>query len=161
MPNAAVRRQLCQEETEGYDANLTFDVNEYLIQSWPKLTFKNRQSIWTIFQEDIDFNDIENQIDDYIEEHFPNLEKAVEEDDDDDDDDEDESVYDDLYDAIWYYVQDGWDGFEDEEVLDELVVKMIEWLDTCVDEYWDDDEDDTDETVDTQSETNDENTSVN
>jgi len=68
MSARSERRALYHEHDDNYDPCVSVDVNEYLIDSWPGLTKKQRQSIWTIAQEDDDFDydPIYDQIDDII-----------------------------------------------------------------------------------------------
>ena len=57
MPrNAAERRALFYEEQSDYDPFLGVDVNEYLIEEWPKMTLKQRKAIWSYCQADEDFD---------------------------------------------------------------------------------------------------------
>lgn len=59
------RRALYYENDSEYDPNIVFDINEYLITNWPKLSLKNRRSVWTICQnnDDFDLSSIEDQVD--------------------------------------------------------------------------------------------------
>lgn len=59
------RRALFYENDSNYDPNIVFDINEYLITNWPKLSLKNRKSIWTNCQnnEDFDLSSLEDQVD--------------------------------------------------------------------------------------------------
>lgn len=59
------RRALFYENDAEYDPNIVFDINEYLITNWPKLSLKNRKSIWTICQnnDDFDLSSLEEQVD--------------------------------------------------------------------------------------------------
>lgn len=57
MPrNSAERRALFYEEQSDYDPFLGVDVNEYLIEEWPKMTLKQRKAIWSYCQSDEDFD---------------------------------------------------------------------------------------------------------
>ena len=62
------RRSLYYESDEGFDPSLLVDVNEYLIENWPTLTLKQRTSVWSLCQndEDFDYESIHNQIDDWV-----------------------------------------------------------------------------------------------
>ena len=64
MPDVSRRRQLVLEDAE-LDFSVSLDVNEYLIENWPTLTFANRKSVWSICDndEDFDWSSIEDQID--------------------------------------------------------------------------------------------------
>ena len=100
MGATSERRALTYEDNDSYDPNITVDINEYLIENWPTLTLKNRTSVWTLCQndEDFDLDSIYNQIDDWVyqlaeDDPNVNLGKVDEDDDedyDDDDDDDDE-----------------------------------------------------------------------
>ena len=147
MSNAANRRQLAQEDIEGFDCCLTFDVNEYCIENWPTLGFKNRQSVWASLQNDDDFDwtSIEEQIDEFIYEEAERNPKFVidtTEQQTDEDDDEDDELTDSLKDAISAYVLANWDDMDQEEddVLEDLFEYLVTTIDEAVDEYFDDDE---------------------
>ena len=57
MPrNSAERRALFSEEQSDFDPFLGVDVNEYLIENWPKLTLKQRKAVWSYCQADEDFD---------------------------------------------------------------------------------------------------------
>ncbi len=91
------RRALYYEDNEEFDPSISVDVNEYLIEQWPTLTLKNRTSVWTLCQndEDFDFDSIYEQIDDWVytlAEEDPNVDLG--EDDEDDEDEEDEEDFD-------------------------------------------------------------------
>ena len=62
------RRSLYYESDDGFDPSLSVDVNEYLIENWPTLTLKQRTSVWSLCQndEDFDYDSIHNQIDDWV-----------------------------------------------------------------------------------------------
>ena len=62
------RRSLYYEDDEKYDPYLSLDVNEYLISEWPTLSLKQRRGVWTLAQndEDFDWSSVEEQIDDYV-----------------------------------------------------------------------------------------------
>ena len=96
------RRALSYEDNDDYDPNITVDINEYLIENWPTLTLKQRTSVWSLCQndEDFDLESIYEQIDDWVyqlAEDDPNVELGEDEEDDtsgvgfgEDEDDEDE-----------------------------------------------------------------------
>jgi len=62
------RRSLYYESDEDFDPTISVDVNEYLIETWPTLTLKQRNSVWSLCQndEDFDYESIHNQIDDWV-----------------------------------------------------------------------------------------------
>ena len=69
MPrNPSERRALYYEEQSDFDPFIGLDVNEYLIEDWPKLTLKQRKAVWSACQknEDFDWSSIYEQIDDAV-----------------------------------------------------------------------------------------------
>ena len=149
MGDAARRRQLVQNDIEEFDCCLTFDVNEYCIETWPSLTFKNRQSTWATLQndEEFDWSAVENQIDVFVKSEF-----SVSADTKSETDDEPETSVDTLNSALYDYVVEYWEGLEDED-LDELTEFLITTIDEAVDAYFDDDE--TEDTTNDEDESND------
>ena len=149
MGDAARRRQLVQNDIEEFDCCLTFDVNEYCIEAWPSLTFKNRQSTWATLQNDdeFDWSAVENQIDVFVQSEF-----SVSADTKSETDNEPETSVDTLNSALYDYVVEYWEGLEDED-LDELTEFLITTIDEAVDAYFDDDE--TEDTTNDEDESND------
>ena len=69
MPrNPSERRALYYEEQSDFDPFIGLDVNEYLIEDWPKLTLKQRKAVWSACQknEDFDWSSVYEQIDDAV-----------------------------------------------------------------------------------------------
>ena len=68
MGAKAERRSLYYETDDGFDPSLSVDVNEYLIENWPTLTLRQRTSVWSLCQndEDFDYESIHSQIDDWV-----------------------------------------------------------------------------------------------
>jgi len=69
MPrNSAERRALFYEEQSDFDPFLGVDVNEYLIEDWPKLTLKQRKAVWSHCQtsDDFDWDSVWEQVDQTI-----------------------------------------------------------------------------------------------
>lgn len=69
MPrNSAERRALFYEEQSDFDPFIGVDVNEYLIENWPKLTLKQRKAVWSYCQldEDFDWEPVLEQVDSTI-----------------------------------------------------------------------------------------------
>ena len=66
--NSAERRALFYEEQSDFDPFLGVDVNEYLIEDWPKLTLKQRKAVWSHCQadDDFDWNSVWEQVDQTI-----------------------------------------------------------------------------------------------
>ena len=150
MSNAANRRQLVQNDIEEFDCCLTFDVNEYCIENWPTLTFKNRQSVWASLQndEDFDWTTVEDQIDDFIEEEAERNPKFVidttEEETDEDDEEEDDEVLD-LKEALLAYLLVAYEDLQDEEedVMEDLLEELITTIDEATEDYFNGDDDET------------------
>ena len=142
MGDAARRRQLVQNDIEDFDCCLTFDVNEYCIENWPTLSFKNRQSVWSSLQcdEEFDWSKVESQIDRFVKEEsktnprfvLPDTENEI---------DEDSEETDDLKDALYNYVFAYWDDMDQksDEHLEELFTHLVTTIDEAVDDYYADD----------------------
>jgi len=62
------RRTLYYECDDTFDPNIVFNINEYLIEYWPKLSLKARTSVWTIVKDDdeFDLSSIQEQINDAV-----------------------------------------------------------------------------------------------
>ena len=56
MGRKSERRALYYQDDPDYDPFIGVDVNEYLIQNYEGLTLKQRKAIWTLCQNDEDFN---------------------------------------------------------------------------------------------------------
>ena len=161
MSNAANRRQLVQEDIENFDCCLTFDVNEFCINNWPTLTFKNRQSVWSSLQNDenFDWSSVEEQINVYIESESKTNQRFVIPDTEEETDDEvteEEEAQEDLENALHNYLLAQWEGMDEEEddVLEDIVDYLITTIDEAVDDYFEDDDEEPDE------ESNDEDKSI-
>ena len=138
MGAAAERRALLLESNDDYNPFLTIDINEYLIEEFPTLTAKQRQSVWHLCQndEDFDYESIHDQIDDWVFEYAesdpnvvlddsPSTDEEDEEVDDQDEDDLDSLVYVD----VEAYLQDNYDGFDEDEIpyLAELITYKFDY----------------------------------
>ena len=68
MGRVSERRALFYESDPDFDPFVGVDVNEYLIEHWPKLNLKQRKGVWTTaqFDEDFDYESIYDQIDQYV-----------------------------------------------------------------------------------------------
>lgn len=101
------RRTLYYESDDEFDPTICVDINEYLIENWPTLTLKQRTSVWTLCQddEDFDYESIHDQIDDWViqladgdpnvdlgEDDLDEDDADVDEVDEDEDEDEDDSL---------------------------------------------------------------------
>lgn len=137
MATAAHRRQLIQSEIEGFDPCLTFDVNEYCIETWPTLTAKNRQTVWSSLQrsEEFDWSPIIDQIDQFIYEEAERNPRFVIPDTESEIDDDDESP---LCSALWNYACENWDGLEDQsqDKIDGLFEKLITTIDEVLNDFF-------------------------
>lgn len=168
MGRFSERRALYYEDEDGHDPSLSIDVNEYLIENYEAISLKQRRSIWSLCQndEDFDYSSIEEQIDswvikfaktdptmnvtkkitDYIDpselEDKEYDEEEYDEDEEDDEDYEDETVYVDVRE----YLEDKFEDIPEEEIQEIVQVAqayidytpIIEQLDVIVDEYYDD-----------------------
>lgn len=142
MGAAAERRALLLESNDDYNPFLTIDINEYLINEFPTLTAKQRQSVWYLCQndEDFDYESIHDQIDDWVFEYAesdPNVvldasssTEEEEEEEDQEDDDQDEYNLDSLvYVDVEAYLQDNYEGFEEDDIpyLTELITFKFDY----------------------------------
>ena len=148
MPNNE-RRNLYYAFDEGHDPSITLDVNEYLIDEWPTLSLKARRAVWTVCQnnEDFDLSAIEDQIDDAVytcAEQNPELGIELPDDDEEDEDSDDEDLKDALHDFVSNYYDEDLDDEELQEYVDDLFTMTLEYLDG---EDGDDSESDDDETL--------------
>ena len=136
MGAASERRALLLEADDSYDPFLTVDINEYLIEEFPTLTEKQRQSVWHLCQNDDDFDldSIHEQIDNWVYKYAEsdpnvNLDQNEEEEDEDadfdeesdDDDDDETSVSVDLV----SYLQENYDEIDEEDM--SYMVGVIIW----------------------------------
>jgi len=140
------RRNLYYEFDDNYDPNIIFNINEYLIENWPKLSLKARTSVWTLVKDDDDFDlsVIEEQIDDAVidfastdpkyandpdfhydeedeDEEDEEDDEDYEEDEEDDDDDEDEDDDDDedvtgFAVNVAAYIEDAWPSLTEDQI---------------------------------------------
>ena len=116
------RRQLYYEADQEFDPFIKLDVNEYLIETWPQLSLKQRTSVWTLAQndEEFDFSFIQDQIDEFVyqlaetdktielppqedDENEEFLESALEQNDDEEESDDDGLFYIDVFDYLETY----------------------------------------------------------
>ena len=69
MGRSSERRALYYEDDPDYNPFVGVDVNEYLIEHHKTLTLKQRRSVWTLCQQDEDFNfdPIYEEIDAWVE----------------------------------------------------------------------------------------------
>lgn len=151
MPDVTRRRHLVQEDKDDFDCCLTFDVNEYLIDNWPTLTFRNRQSVWSICQNDdeFDWDVVEDQIIDCIYDLAEQDSTVVlpEEDDseEEDDEDSDDEFYDDVISSVSNYIEYFYDEMEEES--EDFASFVIDKLDDLLSEYYESEDEDEEETT--------------
>ena len=104
MATKAERRALFLETDENHDAYIGIDVNEYLIETFPSLTLRQRRAIWTRAQNEdlIDFSVLEDQIDQVLVLHAERDQSIdlslcfCDDDEDEDEDDEQEEEEEDV-----------------------------------------------------------------
>ena len=100
MTSATERRALYYENDDSHDPMISVDINEYLIEEWPKLTLAQRKAVWTLCQndEEFDFDPIYEQIDTMVVQ-LAETDKTIDLSDveiiDDDEEDEYEDEYED------------------------------------------------------------------
>ncbi len=155
MGAASERRALLMEANDDYDPYLTIDVNEYLIEEWPTLTAKHRQSVWHLCQtdEDFDYDTIHDQIDEKVyiyAESNPMVVLGDEDEDEsetegdeelDDEDLDDEESDDNIFEFMFAYLEDYWSELSEdqmESISNSLVDKQEElsdFLDAFVYDY--------------------------
>ena len=148
MPDVTRRRHLVQEDKEDFDCCLTFDVNEYLIDNWPTLTFRNRQSVWSICQnnDEFDWDVVEDQIIDCIYDLAEADSTVVlPEEEDGDEDEEDDSFYDDVISSVSNYIEYTYEDMEEES--EDFAYFVIDKLDDLLTEYYESDDEDEEETT--------------
>jgi hypothetical protein len=123
MSASSERRALLLEADDSYDPFLTIDVNEYLIENYPTLTAKNRQSVWHLCQndEDFDYDSIHDQIDDWVYEYAESNPEVVLEDSSDADEEEEEEedtadIESLVYVDVEEYLQDNYDEIDEDEM---------------------------------------------
>ena len=164
MATRAERRALYFSEDDSYDPFVGVDVNEYLIDEWPKLNERQRRAIWTKLQnETFDDSDVLEQIDDAVlvlAATEPNLKDDPdfqyddeEEDDEDDEDDVDMEGY------LWIdpdeYITDEYGSQIDEEDKQELCEHILDnadyfyelieqAIDQLIADYYEDEEEEED-----------------
>ena len=144
MSDTLRRRRLVIEDKE-LDCCLSYDVNEYLIKEYPTLSYKQRQSVWSICQNDdtFDWSDVEAQLDDTVLE-LAETDPAVVLPPEDLTAEEDEDTFNDFVDALGNYLVDYWDDVEED--VDELTDLIIANIDMIVEDFYtDDDEDESDD----------------
>ena len=71
------RRSLYYEDDPDYDPFVGVNVNEYLIETYPTMTLKQRRAVWTLCQSDgeFDFDPVYEEIDAWVEYVLENASK--------------------------------------------------------------------------------------
>ena len=131
MGAASERRALLLEADDTYNPYLTIDINEYLIDEFPTLTAKHRQSVWHLCQndEDFDYDSIHDQIDDWVYEYAESNPDVVLDEPEDDDselaEESDEEIETYLSIDVETYLQDNYDEIDEDELI--YLVELITW----------------------------------
>ena len=124
------RRALYNEDDETYDPYISLDVNEYLIDKYPMLSLKRRRSVWSICQNDanFDYSSIEHQINQCVRKlavkdmtiELPPNEQV-------------------MVDLVRKYLEISWEDIPAEDY-DELIDHLIDGLDMLVEDYYEETE---------------------
>ena len=141
MPDVSRRRQLVLEDAE-LDFSVSLDVNEYLIENWPTLTFANRRSVWSncTNDEDFDWSSVEDQIDQAVYD-LADTDSSVVIPEDDGGVDVDDDYEEEFTQALLEYLSSAWDDWDNvEDDIDDLASIIIDKITEAVDEYYDEDE---------------------
>ena len=142
MPDVNRRRQLVLEDAE-VDYSVSLDVNEYLIENWPTLTAANRTSVWSMCNndEDFDWSAVEEQIDNAVYE-LADVDTSVVLPETDDSEEEEEDNYEAAFtEALLEYLYAAWDDWDNiEDDIEDLADIIIDKITEVVDEYYDEDE---------------------
>ena len=141
MPDVSRRRQLVLEDAE-LDFSVSLDVNEYLIENWPTLTFANRRSVWSNCNnnEDFDWSSVEDQIDQAVYD-LADTDSSVVIPEDDGGVDVDDDYEEEFTQALLEYLSSAWDDWDNvEDDIDDLASIIIDKITEAVDEYYDEDE---------------------
>ena len=131
MGAASERRALLLEADDDYNPYLTVDINEYLIEEFPTLTAKHRQSVWHLCQNDDDFNydSIHDQIDDWVYEYAESNTDVVldksEDDDSDSSEESDDEIEPYLLVDLESYFKDNYDEIDEDEL--NYMIELITW----------------------------------
>ena len=69
MGRMSERRALYYEDDPDHDPFVGVDVNEYLIETYPTMTLKQRRAVWSLCQSDGEFNfdSVYEEIDAWVE----------------------------------------------------------------------------------------------
>ena len=123
------RRQLYYEADQQYDPFIKLDVNEYLIETWPQLSLKQRTSVWTLAQNDdeFDFSLIQDQIDEFVYK-LAETDSTIELPPQDDEEDEEQADTEDdgcIYIDVVDYLETAWSNLTDEQ-LDGIYASIME-----------------------------------
>ena len=123
MANARSRRELANNSKTDFDMHLHFDVEHYLINTWPTLNARVRKSVHGLASDDthMDWGDIEDQLDEIVIQQI----RVKDSTDDTDAVSDDESDLPDPETCVW---QDIWDFVPDECDDDARAMELVEFV---------------------------------
>ena len=67
------------------DGEFVFDINQYLIEAYPRMSLPDRRAVCSLAQKEMDTDDIEQQIDQCVFTHACQKQNWVKEEEEDDD----------------------------------------------------------------------------
>ena len=125
MANARTRRELANNSKTDFDMSLHFDVEQYLINTWPTLNATVRKSVHALASDDtyLAWDDIEDQLDEIVIQQIRH--KDVKEEEDLAPVSDDESDLPDPETCVW---QDIWDFVPDECDDDASAMELVEFV---------------------------------
>lgn len=126
MGRQSERRALYYESDESYDPTLSVDINEYLIENYPVLNLRQRTSVWTLCQndEEFDYSAIHEQIDVKVYEYAEADDSLNIDDLFSDEDDEEEEYEDEEYEEDDEEYDD--EEYEDGEEIDTSMLFIVD-----------------------------------
>tara|TARA_R100000084_G_C4643767_1_gene145419 strand:+ start:959 stop:1477 length:519 start_codon:yes stop_codon:yes gene_type:complete len=159
MGRFSERRALYYEDDETFNPILSVDVNEYLIQNYEATTLKQRRAIWSLCQndEEFDYSSIEFQIDDWVLKYAvtdPNMNTSFKVDSNSDLEETDEEESDEIEDLIHVdireYLDDSYENMPDNEADDLIYIiqSLVDWepvykqMEVMIDKYYNGDYED-------------------
>ena len=157
MGRFSERRALYYEDDETFDPTISVDVNEYLIQNYEAVSLKQRRAIWSLCQndEEFDYSSIEDQIDDWVfkyAETDPEMNTTFKDDSNSDSEEEEESdeIEDLIHINIREYLDDSYEDMPSDESDDliHVIQSFIDWepvykqIEVMIDEYYNGDYED-------------------
>jgi hypothetical protein len=159
MGRFSERRALYYEDDETFNPVLSVDVNEYLIQNYEAITLKQRRAIWSLCQndEDFDYSSIEDQIDQWVCNYAAtdlDMDVTFKVDSNSDLEETDEEEPDEIEDLIHVdireYLDDSYENMPDDETDDLIYIiqSLIDWkpvykqMEVMIDKYYNGDYED-------------------